>query len=190
MFSVQCIDGIPLMKNSYLLIIACLLFGCTQYSLRNIDQPPPEDYELWKKNDQTELQIKKTLLECGAIAPSTLGWPYEDALLELGISTYDQRMNHYYLTSKCMENAGYKKKWSVRSAQEGCDDPSFPERKDYPACQPNAKIPAPNTQRRLDSWYCKVKSDYEYCLAHALAPNLCSPEKVKNPPPECLPPGR
>ena len=177
------------MRKVYLLAIACLFSGCSQYGLHNIDKPPPEDYELWEKESQSELQIKKALLECGAIAPSTLGWPYRDAYKKLGIITYDEQMNNYYQTNKCMENAGYKKKWRMRSAQAGCNDLLFPERKKYPACQPDAVILTPRIERRLNSWYCKVKSDYQYCLAYALAPQLCSREKADNPPPECLPPG-
>lgn len=177
------------MNKINFLILACSLSvsGCNQYSLSNIDRPPPEDYEIWIKEDESVFQIKKALLECGAIAPSTLGWPYHEAYEKLGISSYDEQMNHYFLTSKCMENAGYKKQWGMRSAQEGCNDVSFPERKKYSACQANAVIPKPSLERRLNGWYCKVKSDYNYCLTHALAPQLCSQEKANNPPPECLP---
>lgn len=178
------------MKNLFFLVLACLLCGCGQYSVRNIDKPPPEDYETWTKDNQTELEIKKSLLECGAIAPSTLGWPYKDAFEKIGVSDHDEQMNNYFLTNKCMENAGYRRKFGMRSSQEGCSDLSFPERKKYPACQIDAEIPTPSVERRLNSWYCKVKSDYKYCLEHALAPKLCSREKVLNPPPECLPPGQ
>lgn len=173
-------------KTLLYLILIGSFSGCGQYSVRNIDKSPPEDYEIWQKGNESALQIKKSLLECGAIAPSTLGWPYEKAYEKLGISSYDQQMNYYFQTSKCMEKAGYIKKWGMRSTEEGCNDPSFPERKKYPACQPGAAIPTPSIERRLSSWYCKVKSDYGYCLEHALAPQLCSPERIANTPPECL----
>lgn len=189
MFPARYIDGKFQVNNLHILIMVTigLLSGCGQYSLRNIDQPPPEDYELWEKDKQSILQIKKALLECGAIAPSTVGWPYREAYRKLGISTYDEQMNSYFMTNKCMENAGYKRK-SGRFAQEDCNDPSFPERRKYPACKPEAIVPSLNVRRRLNSWYCKVKSNYEYCLSHALAPKLCNPKQVQNPPPECLPP--
>ncbi|MDX1750018.1 MAG: hypothetical protein R3271_06840 [Methylophaga sp.] len=175
------------MKKILILVLAFLFNGCSQYSLHNIDKPPPEDYEIWTKKNESILQIKKSLLNCGAIAPTTLGWPHEEAYIKLGLTSHHEQMNHYFLTSKCMENAGYEKRWGMRSAQEGCNDASFPERKNYPACQPDAVVPTPSVKRRLNGWYCKVKSDYDYCLTHALAPQLCSREKTKNPPPECLP---
>ena len=59
-------------------------------------------------------------------------------------------------------------------------------RKSYPACQPNVIVSTPSVERRLNSWYCKVKTNYDYCLKYALAPKLCSSEKIKKPPSECL----
>lgn len=178
------------MRKLLHLILVSSLSGCGQYSVRNIDKPPPEDYEIWQKGNESALQIKKALLECGAIAPSTLGWPYKQAYEKIGISSHAEQMDNYFQTSKCMENAGYIKKWDMRSSQEGCDDPSFPERKKYPACQRDAAIQNPSVETRLTSWYCKVKNDYKYCLKHSLAPQLCSPDRIANPPPECLAPGK
>ena len=60
----------------------------------------------------------------------------------------------------------------------------------YPACQPDAVIPTPSAERRLNSWYCKVETDYNYCLKYALAPQFCTPEKTTNLPPECLADGQ
>lgn len=86
-----------------------------------------------------------------------------------------------------MINAGFIEQNTSWTLKDACADVRY---RDYPACQPNAVIPTPSAERRLNSWYCKVKSDYEYCLEHALAPKLCSLERVANPPPECLPPGQ
>lgn len=170
--------------NKYLLAaLLVLLNGCGQYSIRNIDKPPPEDYELWVKQGKSQLQIKKALLECGAIAPSTLGWPYGKAYEKIGIVERNDQINHGFLVDRCMINAGFVEQNTSWTLKDTCADMRY---RDYPACQPNATIPTPSIERRLNSWYCKTRTDYDYCLMHALAPQLCSPEKTQNPPNECL----
>tara|TARA_R110000787_G_scaffold177485_1_gene289496 strand:- start:2343 stop:2867 length:525 start_codon:yes stop_codon:yes gene_type:complete len=171
-----------MLKNT-LLVLFFLLVGCTQYSIRNIDKPPPEDYQMWKKSNKSQLDVKKALLECGAIAPSTLGWPYRKAYEKTGVIEEDEQFNHGFLVDKCMIKAGFIQQNTNWTLNEACTDTRY---RNYPACQPNAVIPSPSVERRINSWYCKVKSDYNYCLTHALAPQLCSREKTKNPPPECL----
>ena len=101
------------MKRYMSLVLLLLLNGCGQYSIRNIDKPPPEDYETWERPNHSILQVKKTLLECGAIAPSTVGWDYKKGYEKIGILGKDSQMNEAIKKSKCMENAGYKKKGAV-----------------------------------------------------------------------------
>lgn len=171
------------MKFPFLLALLFLLNGCGKYDIRNLDKPPPEDYETWKKPSNSQLDIKKALLECGAIAPSTLGWPYRKAYEKIGIVEQYEQFNHDFLVNRCMINAGFIEQNTSWPLKEACADVRY---RDYPACQTHAIIPTPSVERRLNSWYCKTKIDYNYCLKYALAPQLCSPEKTKTPPPECL----
>lgn len=170
--------------KSTLLVSLLLLGGCTQYNIRNIDKPPSERYEIWKKSGVNILGVRKALLECGAIMPS---WTVDGAYEKNNIINQNDQMNHSFLTDRCMLNAGYTQQNTSWTLKDACADTRY---RDYPACQPDTVIPNPSIERRLTSWYCKVKTDYDYCLKHALAPKLCSVEKVSNPPPECLPPGQ
>ena len=81
-----------------------------------------------------------------------------------------------------MEAAGFAHK--DRSVGERC---AWTDRSSLPACQPNADIPKPSVERRLNSWWCRIKTDYKYCRRHAVNPAACKPEGHKHPPPECLP---
>lgn len=169
-------------------LIFCILLplvGCSTYFENVVYKPAPATYQEWSKPGASILDIKKSLLECGKPSPDTSFEIYEKAF---NISRYDEMtyMNKLQLEDICMERIGYQYLGSY-STREICLQEQY---SDLPACQTGAEIPTPTMSRRLDSWYCKVKSDYEYCLAHALAPRLCSLEKVKHPPPECLPPGR
>ena len=169
------------MIKSTLLVSLFLLSGCTEYSIRNIDKPRSERYEIWMKSGVNILGIKKALLECGAIMPS---WTVDGAYEKNGIIKQSDQTNHSFLVDKCMVNANFTQQNTSWTLKDVCSDTRY---RDYPACLPNAVIPAPSVSRRLNSWYCKVKTDYSYCLKHALAPQLCSPEKTKAPPLECLP---
>ncbi|MFA7351794.1 MAG: hypothetical protein WC009_13625 [Methylotenera sp.] len=171
------------MNFPFYVALLFLLNGCGQYSIRNIDKPPPEDYETWKKPSNSQLDIKKALLGCGAIAPSTLGWPYRKAYEKVGLIEQKEQFNHDFLVDRCMLNADFLQQNISWTLQDACADSRY---RDYSACHPDAIIPTPSVERRLNSWYCKVKTDYDYCLKNALAPQLCNPEKIKTPPAECL----
>ncbi|MEI8363096.1 MAG: hypothetical protein WCG35_07735 [Betaproteobacteria bacterium] len=175
------------MKFPFLVALLFLLNGCGQYDIRNIDKPPPEDYETWKKPSNSQLDIKMALLGCGAIAPSTLGWPYRKVYEKIGIVEQYDQFNHDFLVDRCMINAGFIQQNTSWTLQDACADKRY---RDYPACQPDAVIPTPSVERRLNSWYCKVKSDYSYCLKYSLNPTACSPEDARHLPPECLPVGQ
>lgn len=171
------------MKSTSIWIAIFLLLSGCGYSIYNIDKPPPEDYETWKKQNNSLLDIKKALLECGAIAPTTLGWHYKEAYEKIGIIEQKDQVNQGFLVDRCMLKAGFVQQNTSWALEDACADARY---KALPACQPNAIIPIPSVERRLNSWYCKTKIDYDYCLKHALSPQLCNPEKTKNPPPECL----
>lgn len=173
-------------KQYVIILIALLATGCTRYNVSNIDKPPPKEYQSWHKAGATEIDIKKALLECGAPAPHSTDHTYSAA----GIKGNQKIMNHHYLTSSCMEQAGYSHAWWGRTVQASCTDINFPDRKNFPACQLGVEIPKPSIERRLNSWHCKIKTDYSYCLEHAVNPSACNPDGFKNPPPECLAPGQ
>lgn len=154
--------------------ISLLLMSCAKSF-----QPVAPSYMFWSKPGKSELDVKKAMLECGKPSP--------DPTIEMYRLAYglydDERLNYYILTNKCMELSGYTGKHV--SSYESCM--RYPERRYLSSCQPDTKIPKPSIERRLNSWYCKLKTDYQYCLKHAVNPPACNPEGYKNPPPECLP---
>jgi hypothetical protein len=165
------------------LLCLFLLAGCgTDFSIRNIDKPAPLPYESWVKSGASELDVKKALLECGDPAPNTTGFIYEKAL---GMKDLDAQLNHQFLTGACMEKSGFRLRWGDTIAKY-C---SWDRHRHLPACQPGAVIPERSVERRLNSWYCKVKTDREYCRKHAFNPAACDDPKkdYNNPPPECRP---
>ncbi|BCM23769.1 hypothetical protein [Methyloradius palustris] len=171
------------MKKYLSMLLLLMLNGCGGYSIHNIDKPPPEDYDTWKKQGESQLRIKKTLLECGAIAPSTLGWSYMKAYEKIGLINQKDQTNHGFLVDRCMLKAGFVQQNTSWTIQDACADPRY---RDYPACQPDTIIPAPSFEKRLNGWYCKVKTNYDFCLKYSLNVSGCSPERASNPPPECL----
>jgi hypothetical protein len=92
-------------------------------------------------------------------------------------------LNKFLMENACMESIGYVDRFG--SVYDSCK--MYPERKILPACQPHVKPSKPSVERRLNSWYCKIKTDYQFCLKNAPNPKACNPEGHKNPPPECLP---
>ena len=151
------------------------LSGC----VRAYFQPPLPTYKVWNKTGAGELDVKKALLECGDASPSATYQMYEHAFQLKGEK---EIVSYILLTDACTEKSGFTEyRWTF---QDKC---SWRHNKHLPACQPNAKIPTPNVERRLNSWYCKIKTDYQYCLEHAVNPPACNPDGYKNPPPECLP---
>lgn len=169
------------MKNHTLFIFLLLLGGCSQYSIRNIDKPPPQLHEAWGKKGASFLEIRKSLLECGQVS---LGGASHEIYEKIGIVEREDQFNHSFLVDRCMINAGFTQKNTSWTINDACADRRY---RNYPACQADAVIPTPSSERRLNGWYCKTRTDYNYCLKHAIAPQLCSQEKANNPPPECLP---
>jgi len=168
------------MSRYILLILLLLLNGCGYYSIRNIDKPPPQLHEIWKKQGAAFLEIRKSLLECGQVS---LGGASSEIYEKIGIIERKDQINYGFLVDRCMMNAGFVQQNISWTLKDACADTRY---LDYPACQPEAAIPKLSIERRLNSWYCKTRRDYDYCLKHALAPQLCSPEKTKTPPRECL----
>lgn len=169
--------------NRAVIVILLAVMGCSNFNIRNIDQPAPPAWKAWVKKGATDLEIKKAVLECGAPDPEVNGFIYTAA----GIKDFDEQMNHSFLTGACMEKAGFIDRW--RSVAQSCADSNFPKRRDYAACQPGAVIPQRNVERRLNSWLCKLETDREYCRKHAVVPKACDDPKrdYNNPLPECRP---
>ncbi len=155
-------------------ILLTLLVGCTKPF-----QPMKPGYKLWSKAGASDLDVKKAMLECGEPTPDPT---VQSFVYAFGLRDDDSQLNYFFLTDSCMENAGFKPhRYTVA---EYC---SWDRHKHLPACQPGAEIPEPSVERRVNSWWCKIKTDYEYCKQHAVNPPACDPEGYKKPPPECLP---
>lgn len=167
-------------SSSIMVLLA--LSGCGEPSIRNIDKPAPQSDESWTKPGAIQLEIRKALLECGDPSPATNAFIYEKAL---GIKDSDGRLNHSFLTHACMERTGFVYRWK-HSFTDYC---SWDRHKHLPACQPGAVIPKRSVELRLNSWYCRLKTDRDYCRQHAFTPSACdNPKKdYNNPPPECRP---
>ncbi|MGM0516888.1 MAG: hypothetical protein ACQER6_04745 [Pseudomonadota bacterium] len=147
--------------------------------MSNIDKPAPKTYEKWMTGDTTRLDARKALLECGAPSPDPTGWTYQAVGL---IDLYDQ-LNRAFIVTACMESAGHRARWGGLSESCGLQR----QYKKLEACQPNANVPKLSVERRLNSWWCRIHTDYEFCRNHAVNPSACDPDDHKHPPPECLP---
>jgi len=129
-------------------LFSLLAAGCGPFSPA-YHQPPPETFETWKNSSASILEVQKALLECGS-SPVDKG--YED-------------YNTLLLADWCMEASGYNS--TVISMEEAC---KLEHNKQYPACQPDAVIPKPSVERRLNSKYCQYARslidpvEYQRCL--------------------------
>lgn len=128
------------------------------------------------------LEVKMGMLECGAPHYAPTSFMYEKAL---GLRTLDEQLSYAFMVSACMEKAGFRARWD--SVAESCRKLS--QYNTYPVCQPGAVIPERSVERRLNGWYCKLKTDRDYCRQHAFTPSACDDPKkdYTNPPPECRP---
>lgn len=138
------------MKKLFVLFLLAELYGC-----RGAFQPLPYEYELWRKEGATELEIKKIILECGISHP-------------LGGGAEGRSQNEIVLSHKCIENAGYiyfdpfKGKLDLNK-EYGCH-----RNYDLPACQPGAEIPTPSVERRLNSRYCRIRTSFQACFKNSM----------------------
>jgi len=154
------------------LICGLILFtGCIKSSF----QPIPPLYMLWKKPGATQLEVKMALLECGKPSPNPRGY---------GLNIADISPNDRVLADLCMEKLGFvtQDPFSAYKVVSTCKQSYHVN---LPACQTDAIIPTPSVERRLNSWYCKLQTDYAYCLKHAVVPSACKQDNFKHPSPEC-----
>jgi len=134
------------MRNKLItIVLLSLLTGCFGPLTREYYQPLPPAYKSWAKlkPEISELRVKKDLLECGADGASTIS--------DLVVKNFDD--NNSFLADFCMESLGYKHP-SNYTTKQLCTHPDW---KPLPACQPNAIIPKPSVERRLNSKYCQSK---------------------------------
>lgn len=153
-----------IIEKLFLLCIFMLLSGCwlptnNDYSL------PTHQYEIWKKDGKSTLQVKVDMLECGF---TTVDLEDNDIYRKIGISNHDDVMNYYYTVSFCMENLGYRNvKRRAKNIAEVCSIMEKSSRpKKYAVCQPGFMAPAPTEKRRLSGYYCAMnKETYNTCLS-------------------------
>jgi hypothetical protein len=161
------------MKRWVLIIPVIAISGC----VRSYFQPALPEYEYWKKPGATELEIKKSLLECGSPSPN----PLFDLFKHDYKLTNEGAANRSLMVSFCMESIGYTKNLSVKKL---C---TLSHNEQLPVCMHKVPIYQPSVERRLNSKYCKRKSSYDYCVKTAMYPNGCKHNDYNNIVPECLP---
>lgn len=143
------------------------LLSCSTYMEQMVYKPAPATYQEWSKHEASTLDIKKSLLECGKPAPDTNFETYEKAF---NISRHDELayINKLQIEDICLERAGYTYK-GINNTKKIC---ALEKYRNLSACQPSAIIPTPSVERRLNSWYCKIDSDFDYCLKTLLIPKF------------------
>jgi hypothetical protein len=129
-------------KIKYILwLLPLIIFaGCIKTSF----QPIPPYYKLWIKPENSPLDSRIALLECGWPSP----WPTGH-----GSDVATMSANDKTLADRCMEISGfsYKDPFNGYRRKLICSDPWVAK---YPACQHDAIIPTRSVERRLNSYYC------------------------------------
>lgn len=107
-------------------------------------QPPPPQFKRWQKPDASDLDIKRALLECGSLSPYYA-------------SIKDTTLNDVAIYQLCMQKNGFI---FDRRTNTFC--------RNYPnldACKPENfdAIPTRDTNRRLNSPFCKQSPHFDEC---------------------------
>jgi len=151
------------MINKLIYIAAAIILtgiaGCAGNS--NVDQR-------WHKRGASKLDIRKAVLECGAPNP----FFYEH-------SEFRNELNALASIHLCMVKSGFR---YDESSVDWCRD--RPEGR-LPVC--NETVPIRSLSRRLESPYCKRRTDRAYCIKMSVNPALCERFDFDSPPLECLP---
>ena len=162
-----------LRRNNMKLIVFLVVMTLSGCHISSKFKPIPDAYLLWTKPGATELDVKKALMECGKPSPAPSAYGPDVAHMSL---------NDKALANLCMIQAGFTYHDPFKMNSSYCKlEPSLP------ACQPGAEIPKPSKERRLKSEYCKIKTNYDYCVKHAPYPEGCSNQDYANPSLVCLP---
>ena len=147
----------------FLILVGSAIAGCAG----KIFQPPPPNFLHWTAPGKSVIDVKKKLLECGAPEPSGRDYQTLGRNAQLSISF-------------CMVHAGFHSSTDYLLCSHEWE-------RMLPVCALGADIPTPSVNRRLNSHYCKVKTDYQYCKQNARHPTGCDNNDYDNPRPECLP---
>ena len=156
------------LKNSAaLLVLALVLSGCG-----NPDwfQPPPTERQVWTKPGATSTLVSKALLECGSASISSLSVPPRE----------DKTPNQQAQIQRCMFADGFtmtvpKSQWYY------CEmSPNLP------SCQTGSSVVQRSVSRRVQSEYCRRRSDLQFCLRTAVNKSACT-QTERLVPAECLP---
>lgn len=136
------------MKTSFLMgVFAVLLSGCLP---KNAFSPPPHDYETWSKPGASELDIWKAMLDCGYASPFAAVEKFP------GGDRSDKQIVESML---CLERSGYTH-YVERRPTPVCSE----WRMKTLACEPDAAIPLPDLNKRLNSGYCKKYPQSRACV--------------------------
>lgn len=149
-------------------IFIAVLFALSGCGSPDWFQPPPQLGQVWTKPGSSSTEISKALLECGSVSVSSLAVPPREG------KTPNQKAQ----IQRCMFADGFKmtvpkKQWYY------CEtSPSLP------ACDPGASVVQRSVPRRLQSNYCRSKSDLKFCLRTAVNKYACT-QTERRFPPEC-----
>lgn len=150
--------------------------GCMSWN------PPPYEFERWKKPGASIQQVMASLLECG--------YPWPDANIDQLIRAWGlDWVPSSILADRCMEAQGYAeegqqgtvrrctrylhKESSIRKYSTAEQIQALEH-----ACDPNTPTPQPSVEKRLSSPYCKVK---EYSLYPQCQPVVVPSSPQKEP---------
>ena len=149
------------MINRLLILVFAAFFmlsGC-----RSAFQPPPDDFEIWRKSKPVHIQqVMAALLECG--------YPWPSAKY---FRTYEYwgstAMASVILVKRCMEKQGFSSHYGssyfcTQSLAENFRKYSTEEQivAIQHACDPDTPPPEPSVEKRLNSPYCKTEWARKY----------------------------
>lgn len=142
------LSRVRMMRMQFLLIvIAGLTSGCLP---KSSFAPAPENWEIWVKPGVGGLLLWKDMLECGYLEP------YSSARVEREGHTFDKQV----ASMICVERLGYSYR-EGRRTKPVCSAYGW---RDSRSCLPDAYIPAPEQQRRLNGPYCRKYPDAAACI--------------------------
>ncbi|MBB3832663.1 hypothetical protein FHR55_000829 [Xanthomonas arboricola] len=127
-----------MIKIFILFIFIFILAGCIPMASRS---PPPDDYETWKKAGSNDLDVWKTMLECGYASPFRPREKFAD-----GYRTEEQVTD----SMLCIQKMGYVKyvNGKVSLVCDGFRGALLP-------CKYGFKVREPGVETRINSGYCK-----------------------------------
>jgi|SRR5690606_17001393 len=124
--------------NLLFFILSLFLAACSSVDLF---QPPPYEYQRWRRVGSSEDDVIRALLECGVTTPrGRIRGRDEDVAMSPGEGA---------LAARCMEGDGFKSDY----------DDSWVGycrrwKQEIPACREDAPVRKRDTERRLNSIYC------------------------------------